>query len=63
MTMDLPSRPPETEEHWCELCGDSLTTLLHDAAIGWYRNCTYCGSDYAGAWVSSPASQLPPPAG
>lgn len=36
------------EEHWCELCGDSLTTLKHDEAIGYYRDCAHCGSQYQG---------------
>lgn len=40
---------PAEEEHWCELCGDSLTTLKHDAGIGWYRDCAHCGSEYQGA--------------
>jgi hypothetical protein len=38
----------EAEEHWCELCGDSLTTLQHDEVIGYYRACSHCGSDYQG---------------
>lgn len=45
----LASRSVDPQEHWCELCGDSLTTLRHDAAIGWHRNCSQCGSEYQGA--------------
>lgn len=36
------------DERWCKLCGDSLTTLKHSAAIGWYRDCAHCGSEYQG---------------